>query len=189
MIRYLLILFSLTSMAHAQDFEGICHLSCRGMQWSGVAISQTEILTVAHPEPTEDIWIAFPLRRHDAETRIAVKGRVVRANKLADLAIVHYNCPSTWVVKTYQLSRNPTTVADIRGYVVDDSVSVNGVQVLPDTYDSDGYTLIGLQTPARHGLSGSGIFSGSSFIGIQSCGGDVTYAVDAQTIQSFLEDK
>jgi hypothetical protein len=180
-------LFTVT--LQAQEFDGICHLSSNGAQWSGVAISQTEILTVAHPEPTENIWASFPRKTHGSNERISLKCRVIRANKIADVAIISYNCPDSWVVKTYELSDAKPDVVAIRGYVRDDAMIVQGVSVVPINATGDGFSLITLNTPAIHGMSGSGIFSGDKIVGIQSCGSDRTYAADIKTIRKFLEGK
>jgi len=183
-----LIVFMLfTVTLQAQEFDGICHLSSNGAQWSGVAISSTEILTVAHPEPTENIWASFPRKTHGSNERISLKCRVIRANKIADVALIQYNCPAEWVIKTYELSdENPETVV-IRGYVRDDAIITQGVSVLPINATSDGFNLMTLNTPAVHGLSGSGIFSGEKIVGIQSCGQERTYAADIKTIRRFLK--
>lgn len=187
MIRLLSILLILCTPAFSQEFDGICHLSSNGAQWSGVAISRTEILTVAHPEPTENIWASFPRKTHGSSERISLKSRVIRANKIADLAIISYNCPDKWVIKTYELSDERPEVVAIRGYVRDDAMITQGVSVVPINATGDGFSLITLNTPAIHGLSGSGIFSGEKIVGIQSCGMERTYAADIKTIRRFLK--
>lgn len=191
MLRVVAVVALLCSVAVGQEFDGICHLSSEGSQWSGVAISRTEILTVAHPSPTENIWASFPRIAHGANDRVSIKCRVLRANKVADLAVIQYDCPKTWIVKTYDLADERPSVVDIRGYMQMEAVVVNGAYVFPIESRIDGYSLLQLRTVARHGLSGAGAFNAANEVtGIQSGGSkEHTFCADVKTIRQFLGDR
>lgn len=172
-----------------QDFDGICRMSCNGKQWTGVAISDHEILTVAHHEETENIRAEFPERGHGAFERIGVKATIVRANKAADLSLLYYKCPSYATIRTYKVSAGQFEDVLIRGYVGDKPMMLK-TSIMPVDNSLDGYKILTLRGLAVVGMSGSPVTSDDVLVGIQFGITDTdTNAATADTIIQFLEDK
>ena len=109
--------FFIGSCVNGQEFDGICRLSIDGKQWSGVAISKTRILTVAHHNETGIVRAEFAEKQHGAFNRLGIQAKILKSNKLADLSLVEYNCPQWAAIKTYPVKRLKPARVSIRGYV------------------------------------------------------------------------
>lgn len=172
-----------------QDFDGICRMTCNGKQWTGVAISDHEILTVAHHEETENIRAEFPERGHGAFERLGLKATVVRANAAADLSLLQYKCPSYAKIRTYKVSSGQTDDVLIRGYVGDQAMLMK-TSILPIEDSLEGYPILTMKGLAIVGMSGSPVTTDDVLIGIQfGITKTNTNAVTADTIIQFLESK
>ena len=172
-----------------QDFDGICRMTCNGKQWSGVAISDHEILTVAHHEETENIRAEFPERGHGAFERLGLKATIIRANTAADLSLLHFKCPSYATIKTYKVSAGQAESVLIRGYVGDQPMMMK-TSILPIEDSLDGYKILTMNGLAISGMSGSPVTTDDILVGIQfGITKTNTNAVTADTIIQFLESK
>lgn len=172
-----------------QDFDGICRMTCNGKQWSGVAISDHEILTVAHHEETENIRAEFPERGHGAFERLGLKATIIRADSSADLSLLSYKCPSYATIKTYKVSAGNVEDVLIRGYVGDQPVMMK-TSILPIDDFLDDHKILTLKGLAIVGMSGSPVTTDDVLVGIQfGITKTNTNAVTADTIIQFLEDK
>lgn len=179
----------LSSQVHAGDkikFDGICRLSVDYKQWSGVAISRTQILTVAHHDETGIVRAEFAETEHGSFNRIGVKARIIRSNRKADLSLIEYDCPEWAEVKVYPVRKLQSKAVSIRGYVEssprEDKTTLLRIGIV------DGYQVNTFSGTGIPGMSGSGVLSDDSTVGIQF-GGDKTTVdtVTSETIQEFLK--
>lgn len=174
---------------NAVQFDGICRLTVEGKQWSGVAISTTQILTVAHHNETGLVRAEFAEKEHGAFNRIGIQAKIIRSNKLADLSLLEYNCPQWAAVKVYPVKRLKPATVSIRGYVQSSPRNYLDKPLITGSASADGYNLLEIKTEAISGMSGSGIFADGYVIGIQSCGGkESTFAADMDSIEAFLKE-
>lgn len=173
----------------AAQFDGICRLTVEGKQWSGVAISTTQILTVAHHDETGLVRAEFAEKEHGAFNRLGIQAKIIRSNKLADLSLLEYNCPHWAAVKVYPVRRLKPATVSIRGYVQSSPRNYLDKPLITGSASADGYNLLEIKTEAISGMSGSGIFADGYVIGIQSCGGkESTFAADMDSIEAFLKE-
>lgn len=181
--------FFIGSCVNGQEFDGICRLSIDGKQWSGVAISKTRILTVAHHNETGIVRAEFAEKQHGAFNRLGIQAKILKSNKLADLSLVEYNCPPWAAIKTYPVKRLKPVRVSIRGYVQSSPRDYSG-DLVTGSASADGYNLLEIKTEAIGGMSGSGVFTDDGYvIGIQSCGGkESTFAADTATIEEFIKE-
>jgi hypothetical protein len=172
-----------------QEFDGICRLSVDGKQWSGVTISKTRILTVAHHNETGIVRAEFAEKQHGAFNRLGIQAKILKSNKLADLSLLEYNCPQWAAIKTYPVKRLKPARVSIRGYVQLSPRDYSG-DLVTDSASADGYNLLEIKTEAIGGMSGSGVFTDDGHvIGIQSCGGkESTFAANTETIEEFIKE-
>lgn len=177
------------AQAQLPVFDGICRLSVDGKQWSGVAISQTEILTVAHHGETENIRAEFPESTHGEFNHLGIRCRVIKSNVKADLSLLQYNCPSYAAIAHYPVSRKEFKRVEIKGYVRSSPMALI-CPVAAQDRQVDGYTVLTLQGAATAGMSGSAVLSDRSVVGIQFGGSEtVIDAVTAETIHNFLDGR
>jgi hypothetical protein len=170
-------------------FDGICRLSIDGKQWSGVAISSTQILTVAHHNETGIVRAEFSEKEHGAFNRLGLQAKILKSNKLADLSLLEYNCPPWAAIKIYPVKRLKPATVSIRGYVQSSPRNYLDKTLIERSASADGYNLLEIKTEAISGMSSSGIFAGGYVIGIQSCGGkESTFAADMDSIEAFLKE-
>lgn len=190
MIRLLIAFIILTGHCAAQQFDGICRLSCNGAQWSGVAISTTEILTVAHHGQTTGIRAEFPERGYGAFTRLGIESTLIRDNKQADLSLLSYNCPEYATIKVYDVADDEFTDVLIRGYVKEQAKQMR-TTLLHRKMDLGGYRVLSFNGVAIPGMSGSPVTTPDDvIIGIQfGITETETHAVQAATILEFLGAK
>jgi hypothetical protein len=175
--------------AFGQEFDGICRLSIGGKQWSGVAISSTQILTVAHHNETGIVRAEFAEKEHGAFNRLGLQAKILKSNKLADLSLLEYNCPPWAAINVYPVKRLKPATVSIRGYVQSSPRNYLDKTLIEGSASADGYNLLEIKTEAISGMSGSGIFAGGYVIGIQSCGGkESTFAADMDSIEAFLKE-
>lgn len=178
----------------AQNFDGACLLTTTNMQWSGVAVSPTEILTVAHHglQVGSEVRADFPENGHGGTTRVSVKTRVKKIHKLADISLLEYTSPEWACIKQYRLvAENPFTKpgrkVKINGYV-------NAMPRVADVSFERGDTKVDeilvnqFRGKAVSGMSGAPALIGDTLVGIQFGGGDtVIHCVAVKTIQEFLD--
>jgi hypothetical protein len=172
-----------------QEFDGICRLSVDGKQWSGVAISDTQILTVGHHGETGIVRAEFAEAEHGSFNRIGIQAKILRTHKRADLSLLEYYPPSWANIRSYQVQDRKADRVRIRGYVnASPRVQDCGVSTGPK-YQVDGFTVLTMDGEAISGMSGSGVFADGGIVGIQFGGNrDSIDAVTVETIQMFLKE-
>lgn len=182
----------MSNAAKAQEFDGICRLIASGENgykktWSGVAISSTEILTVAHHGETGIVRAEFP-EKHGEFTRLGVKARVLRSDKGKDLSLLSYEAPSWASVRAYEGVSLPDRVT-IRGFVGDEPVTLQ-CPVFVRNRTVTGYRVETLSGRAIQGMSGAPLLTDEGIAGIQFGGTpELIDAVSVDTIRLFLEGK
>lgn len=182
----------LCSVSHGQDLDGICRLSCEGTTWSGIAISETQILTVAHHgfAAGKVIRAEFPFGKHGAFERIGVKSTVVRSDTVRDLSLLSYSQPVVAKVRCYPVGHS-IVIGDsavIAGYVADQAMVVTCPLRRTDLeVTGTGIPILDFNGAAVSGMSGSGAVQAGYTVGIQF-GGDKTclHAVTVESIRVFL---
>jgi hypothetical protein len=98
-------------------FDGVCRLSVDGKQWSGVAISDTQILTVGHHGETGIVRAEFAETEHGSFNRIGIQAKILRTHRKADLSLLEYYPPSWAKIRSYQVQDRKSDRVRIRGYV------------------------------------------------------------------------
>ena len=161
-----------------------------GKQWSGVAISDRLILTVAHHEETGEVFAEFPEGQHGNSTRIRVPARVLRSNVLADLCLVEYKCPAWATVKTYPVKRLKRQKVTVQGYAKDNPTVVADAPIVTgEAFIAEGFVMDAYSKQGIVGMSGSPALIDGSIVGIQSLGSPThLYCVQAETIEAFLKE-
>lgn len=183
-------------MACGQEFDGVCRLSGPTAQWSGVAISDTQILTVAHHNQTGDLRAEFPEGSHGSFNRVGVKARVIRSDSRKDLSLLSYEAPAWLKIKSYPISREKGK-GRVRGFIGDQPLT-SPVRVIRTDGMVNGYSVISMKAPdleyldTLSGMSGSPILTDKGVRGIQF--GQVqaektVEVVSIETILLFLEEK
>lgn len=179
-----------------QEFDGVCRLSGPTAQWSGVAISDTQILTVAHHNQTGDLRAEFPEGSHGSFNRMGVKARVIRSDANKDLSLLSYEAPAWLKIRSYPISREKGQGV-VRGFIMDQPLS-SPVRVSRTDGSVNGYPVISMKAPdleyldTLSGMSGSAILTDKGVRGIQF--GQVqaektVEVVSIETILLFLEEK
>lgn len=187
-MKYLsLVVFILAQpFAAAQDFDGICYLTANGKSWSGVAISDKIVLSVAHHGETGEVRVEFPEGRHGAFNRLSVKARVIKADRRKDLSVLSYEAPAWATIESYPITELPDR-AVIRGFVQGNPLELD-CRVIGRQTMIDGYVCNTLRGKATQGMSGSPLVVDGGTAGIQIGGTSTTIdAVSAETIRLFLE--
>lgn len=185
----------LCSVSHGQDLDGICRLSCEGTTWSGIAISETQILTVAHHgfESGKVIRAEFAFGKHGAFERIGVKATVLRSDTGRDLSLLSYSHPVVAQVRCYPVGK-ALLIGDsavIAGYVADQAMVVTCPLRRTDLeVTGTGIPILDFNGAAVSGMSGSGAVQDGYTVGIQF-GGDKTclHAVTVESIRQFLGER
>lgn len=192
MLRVVALVAMFCAVSHGQDLDGICRLSCDGSTWSGIAISETQILTVAHHgfESGKVVRAEFPFGKHGAFERIGVKATVVRSDAVRDLSLLTYSQPVVAKVRCYPIGK-AIAIGDsavISGYVSDDAMTVTCPLRRTDLeVTGTGIPILDFNGAAVSGMSGSGVVRDGYAVGIQF-GGDATclHAVTVESINVFL---
>jgi hypothetical protein len=173
--------------------DGTCRLSANGTKWSGVAIGDGLILTVAHHDQPDGFYAEFPASFGSTDFA-RVSAELVKIDKDADLSVLRYELPELVTVRSYDVSELPATAIEIPGYLAGETpkrvklhrkrggTKVAGIAI--DSYDG-----IGISSP-QFGMSGSPLMTPDKQIaGIQSIGaGSEVGAVTVDTIRQFLSD-
>lgn len=190
MLRVVALVAMFCTVSHGQDLDGICRLSCEGSTWSGIAISETQILTVAHHgfESGKVVRAEFPIGKHGAFERIGVKSTVVRSDTVRDLSLLSYSQPVVAKVRCYPVGAacEIGTTSRISGYVNDDAMFVDCPLRRTDL-EVSGILIHDYNGVAVIGMSGSGVVVNGAVVGIQF-GGNKTclHAVSVESINAFL---
>jgi hypothetical protein len=192
MLRVVALVAVFCAVSHGQDLDGICRLSCEGSTWSGIAISETQILTVAHHgfESGKVIRAEFPFGKHGTFERIGVKSTVVRSDSVRDLSLLSYSQPVVAKVRFYPIGKaiGIGDSAVVSGYVGDQAVVVTCPLRRTDIeVTGTGIPILDFNGPAVSGMSGSGVVRDGLAVGIQF-GGNATclHAVTVESINVFL---
>jgi hypothetical protein len=191
-----LVVLYLCNTACGQEFDGVCRLSGPTAQWSGVAISDTQILTVAHHNQTGDLRAEFPEGSHGSFNRMGVKARVIRSDSQKDLSLLSYEAPAWLKIKSYPISREKGK-GTVRGFIMDQPLT-SPVRVIRTDAMVNGYGIVTMKAPdleyldTLSGMSGSPILTDKGVRGIQF--GQVqsqktVEVVSIETILMFLEEK
>lgn len=178
---------------YGQTVDGVCRLVTPTLQWSGVAISDSEVLTVEHHNlrPGEKVRIEFPVDRHNGEVRVSIVGEVAKVDDAMDLSLIRYSAPKWLKVKSYELSPSRIPLrkrekVEIRGFIWDQAMLTNAT-LFTDDRTVRGHVINTFNAQAVQGMSGSPVIFQGSLVGIQF-GGDkrVTDAVTVRTVETFL---
>ena len=170
-------------------FDGVCRLSVDGKQWSGVAISDTHILTVGHHGESGIVRAEFAETEHGAFNRIGVQAKILRTHKKADLSLLEYYPPRWAKIRSYPVKDRKSDRVRIRGYVITSPRTHEGSVSKGPVYSVDGFQVLTVETAAISGMSGSGVFADDGIVGIQFGGNrDSTDAVTVETIRMFLKE-
>mgnify|MGYP003441809086 CR=1 FL=1 len=190
MLRVVALVAMFCTVSQGQDLDGICRLSCEGSTWSGIAISETQILTVAHHgfDAGKVIRAEFPFGKHGAFERIGVKSTVLRSDTARDLSLLSYSQPVVAKVRCYPVGEKCEigTVSRISGYVNDEAMFVDCPLRRTDL-EVSGIVIHDYNGVAVMGMSGSGVVVDGVVVGIQF-GGNKTclHAVSVDSIRAFL---
>lgn len=179
------------SQAYAGDkirFDGVCRItSLDGKQWSGVAISESQIVSVWHHGETGEVFVEFAEQEHGSKTRLRVPAKVRKLNKRADLSIIEFQVPDYVELTTYKVKKRSAKTVTIRGYVNQVPMVVRNTSLVRDTDTSDGFRLDRFDAPGIPGLSGAGAFEGdASVVGIQTAGNHQLLTVPGEVVLEFL---
>jgi hypothetical protein len=173
--------------------EGLCRLSSNGRKWSGVAIGDGLILTVAHHEQEDGFFAEFPVGFGSSDY-VRVPAELVKSDVDADLSVLRFEAPELAEIKEYQVSDLAANAIEIPGYLSGESpkrvkirkknmaMKIAGIAI--DSYDGEG-----ISSP-QIGMSGSPLLTPDRRIaGIQAIGtGAEIGAVTVDTIRGFLAD-
>lgn len=182
----------LSGVAFGDDLDGVCRLSSSGVQWSGVAISESHILTVAHHglPVGQTVRAEFGVGRHGAFERVGVKARVLKSDKRKDLSLLSYELKSKLRVRHYPVGQAVRSKEKVRiaGYIGDEAMSLECLKSATEG-TVDGIPVVSFVGQGVSGMSGSGGIQDGKTVVIQF-GGDprVIDAVSADTIREFLAE-
>lgn len=172
--------------------DGVCRIRVGENKWSGVAISEDLVLTVAHHDETEGFFVEFP-SSFGSTNYARVSAELVSSNKDADLSILRINPPDLVTVQPYSLSSLPEDAIELPGYLSGrdpKKISIRNLRriVKADGFDFDTYLGAGISSP-QFGMSGSPLLTKEKQIaGLQSGGkGGEIVAIKLDTIRQFME--
>lgn len=198
-MRYLLlciVLWCCCTEASAQRFHNTCRLvweTHTGLhQFSGVAVSDKHILTVAHAVTAvgDIVWAEFPTGVHGGPVRIKLRAAVIKVDPRADLCLLQYDAPQ-WVqiapCKLARVTQTPKRVR-IQGYIRDVAMQTEaGVIRYGDMFRDTDTPLDLINARAVQGMSGSPATVNEELVGIQEGGDDTTtHIITLPAIQKFL---
>lgn len=169
-------------------FDGICRVtSNNGKQWSGVAVSDSQVVSVWHPEEFGEVYVEFSEIHHGNKTRIRLAANVTKVNRYADLSIITFKVPSYVELRHYKLGRRKSDQIRIAGFVLDSPVVIDrAVTVKNQITDSDGYIFDRYDVPGKSGMSGSPGLEDDIVVGVQSAGAKQVLMVPGETVMRFL---
>jgi len=157
-----------------------------GMQSSGVAISETEVLTVGHAfTDGSQVRLEFV----GEEFSVIVAGQIVATDQERDLGLVtHKLKPVKWLRRSRPIGR----ALQIKGFhgLYESLRVMRGERVDSGAAGTNGEPLLVVNCKAISGLSGSGVTEvrddGEFVVGIQSAGSVNTYCATSEQIDVFL---
>lgn len=172
--------------------DGLCRIRVGDNTWSGVAIAEDLVLTVAHHDETDGFFIEFP-SSFGSSTYARVSAELVSSNKDADLSVLRINLPDLVKVQPYSLSSLPEDAIELPGYLSGKDpkkLSIRNLRkiVRDNGLDFDTYLGAGISSP-QFGMSGSPLLTkGNQIAGLQSGGkGGEIVAIKLDTIRKFME--
>lgn len=196
-MRYSLVLviaILCNSPVRAQEFDGICRLSTTaGVQFSGVAVSDTTILTVAHHDTAVGgtILVELPEGKHSSRTRLKLHATVQKLDTGADLCLLQFSMPKWATVRPYRVAHKATTADTvvIRGYITESPMQLTPTLIRRGDILQGRDTLVdAYYGQAIVGMSGALVTAVDSneLIGIQ-LGGDpaLVHVITLPTIHDF----
>lgn len=198
-MRYLIfgvMLWCCCITADAQKFHSACRLILdthdEQHQFSGVAVPDNYILTVAHAIHGVDdiVWAEFPADAHGSPVRLKIRVVVVKTDKRADLCLLRYTPPVWARIKPCNLSKVTQTPKRVRiqGYVLDVAMQAEADVIrYGDTFRGTDTPLDLIGARAIQGMSGSPVTVNDELVGIQEGGDNVsTHIITLPAIQKFL---
>lgn len=182
--------FLLSAPAIGEELDGVCRLSVSGAQWSGVAISENRILTVAHHRLPVGTFVRaeFGIGRHGAFDRVSVNARLLKNDIRKDLSLLEYGSPH--LVRPYRIGHtcNVGETARIAGYIGDAPMELECL-LTPTDGTVDGVKVLEFRGKAVSGMSGAAAIKDGSTVGIQFGGGDQSInAVSVESIREFMAE-
>lgn len=178
----------MTAPVSGQELDGICRLSTDGMQWSGVAISETKILTVAHHKLRvgQVVRAEFGIGQHGAFERVSVKARIRKSDVKKDLCLLDFDTPKFLKVKAYPVGRLQAKVSRTRisGYIMDQPMQLE-VPLISTIGQTDGVRVFTFHGKGVAGMSGAPAMQQGRVVAVQFGGGPA--AIDAASDESIQE--
>jgi hypothetical protein len=157
-----------------------------GMQSSGVAISETEVLTVGHAfTDGSHVRLEFVGVEHN----VIVPGYVVVTDHDRDLGLIRHKLKNVAWLKRQRAKGKSLQIKGFHG--LDEPMRVmRGEVIASGAAGSNGEPLLVVDCEAVPGLSGSGVIEGVDdeefVVGIQSAGSKQTYCATFDQIEVFL---
>lgn len=191
-MRYLLLLLLIQpAMAQTLELDAPCVIykidGPERVDWCGVALSRTTIVTCAHHGKTGDVRVEFPVGRYGSANRVSLPGRIVKSDKVKDLSLITYEAPAWAVVRRVRIGRvkgQPELQAFLRGSVASRRPKLGRTGLVVD-----GFPVVEILADCDSGMSGSPLIEGDILGGILiGSGGGVSHMVDPETIRGFLEE-
>ena len=174
--------------------DGVCQLEANGVAWSGVAISDTQILTCAHHFEEDNFFAKFPLSFGTSDY-VQIKCERVKSDKASDLCLLSYTLPKNITVAAYDVATADSAASSVQGYyeggnpkrynVRRDRTEKNRRGKTVDHYQGSGIT------SRQVGMSGSPMLNAArQVVGIKSEANDtgLIIAIAHPTILEFLQD-
>lgn len=182
---FMLAIWCLTITCYAQYGPQV-RITSNGMQSSGVAVSETEILTVGH---------AFGAGSHvrlefiGPEFSVIVPGKVVKTDMDRDLGLVTHRLQSVKWLKRSKIRSRSVMIKGFHG--LDESMrTMRGNVLASGASGENGEPLLTVDCEAVPGLSGAGVLDTDGtdefVVGIQSAGSKRTYCATNEQIEAFL---
>jgi hypothetical protein len=183
---------AMSSNAIGQDLDGVCRLSSVGKQWSGVAISDDKILTVAHHglNPGDTIRADFGIGSHGSFERVSLKAKLIKSDVRKDLSVLEYS-RSSFAVKCYPIGQECSKgdVVLIAGYIHDEAMQLQCPLTSLDT-EVEMIKVLEFRGQGVSGMSGAPVLFDGHTAGVQFGGGSaVINAVTVEAIREFLEGR
>lgn len=193
MLRLIMcVMLVLSSGSFGQDLDGVCRLSSLGKQWSGVAISDDRILTVAHHglNPGDTIRADFGIGSHGSFERVSLKAKLIRSDVRKDLSVLEYS-RNSFGIKSYPIGQECSKgdVVLIAGYIHDDAMQLRCPLTSLDT-EVDMIKVLEFRGQGVAGMSGAPVLFDGCTAGVQFGGGStIINAVKVEAIREFLEGR
>ena len=176
--------------ARAQELEGACRISTHNMQWSGVAVAQDQVLTIAHHglPVGSAVHVELPMGTHGSDVRVSLKGKIRKINRRADLCLIAITSQNQFRIREYKVGSSGTLRkgqkprVKIRGFILGQAM-VSDVVFVTDENKVEMIPVATFEGQAVQGMSGSPVVLDGQLVGIQFGGSD--RHIDAVTIEQI----